>query len=364
MNLPASNNQEIEITTIGSGGGYGEAVVLKLDPDNWVVVDSCIDPKSGDSLVIRYLENQNIDFGTVRLIVLTHYHDDHVNGISNLFKRSPNARLVVSSCQNRNLFINLININSAKLKKQNANSATSELKECFEILESRNQHPISATHNQILFSDLEKEINIIALSPSPKTQESYDHEIGRLINDFGKPSKRLKMYSANFKSVVLYISVGINRIILGADMELDEKDDEIGWLHILNNSAVIAGRSSVFKIAHHGSENGYTNRIFDELLTDEPNCSITSWNLNDYLPQAKMISTYLSHTSKLFQTSAIVGGKDIELDKISKKILKRVNAKRKTVKFQYGLIRFRKNIEEESEWNTDLDGEAFMHHPS
>lgn len=32
------------VSLIGTGGGYGESVVVQLGLNNWIVVDSCIDP--------------------------------------------------------------------------------------------------------------------------------------------------------------------------------------------------------------------------------------------------------------------------------------------------------------------------------
>ena len=31
------------VSLIGTGGGYGESVVVQLGMNNWMVVDSCID---------------------------------------------------------------------------------------------------------------------------------------------------------------------------------------------------------------------------------------------------------------------------------------------------------------------------------
>lgn len=44
-NLPP-NKEETEITVIGTGGGYGECIILKIGKNDWIVVDSCICPHS------------------------------------------------------------------------------------------------------------------------------------------------------------------------------------------------------------------------------------------------------------------------------------------------------------------------------
>lgn len=48
-------NTQLEISLIGTGGGYGESVVIHLGYNNWIVVDSCIDPFTKRSIPLDYL---------------------------------------------------------------------------------------------------------------------------------------------------------------------------------------------------------------------------------------------------------------------------------------------------------------------
>ena len=56
-NPPKKN--EVEVTVIGTGGGYGESIVIKASSDSWVIIDSCIDPESKEPLSIEYLKKIN-----------------------------------------------------------------------------------------------------------------------------------------------------------------------------------------------------------------------------------------------------------------------------------------------------------------
>ena len=89
---------EIEVTLFGPG--YGEAIAVHLGEGAWLLVDSCIDPESKAPASGTYLEQIGIDAGQVRAIVASHWHDDHVRGISQLAAKYPKADFVISAVFN------------------------------------------------------------------------------------------------------------------------------------------------------------------------------------------------------------------------------------------------------------------------
>jgi hypothetical protein len=93
---PASN--EIEVTLFGPG--YGEAIAVHLGDGAWMMVDSCIDPDSKATASGTYLEQIGVDARQVRSIVASHWHDDHVRGISQLAAKYPTADFVLSTVLN------------------------------------------------------------------------------------------------------------------------------------------------------------------------------------------------------------------------------------------------------------------------
>ena len=52
-------DDELEISIFGPG--YGEAIALHLGFGKWVLVDSCLEPKSGKPAQLQYLESLGID---------------------------------------------------------------------------------------------------------------------------------------------------------------------------------------------------------------------------------------------------------------------------------------------------------------
>ena len=79
----------------------------------------------------------------------------------------------------------------------------------------------------------------------------------------------------NHASVVLSVEVGQRRILLGGDLQTRENRD-FGWLAIVDShNASNRAKYEVFKIPHHGSENGDHPSIWSTLLEQCPPAIMT-----------------------------------------------------------------------------------------
>ncbi len=77
------NSDQIELTLFGPG--FGECVAIHLGDNRWIVVDSCSDKTTGNPAVLDYFNTIGLSpQEVVKLIVISHWHDDHVRGLSKL----------------------------------------------------------------------------------------------------------------------------------------------------------------------------------------------------------------------------------------------------------------------------------------
>lgn len=58
------------------GPGFGESIVIRVPPDNWIVVDGCQENKL--SPAVELLDEAEANS---RLVLLSHPHLDHVHGL-------------------------------------------------------------------------------------------------------------------------------------------------------------------------------------------------------------------------------------------------------------------------------------------
>jgi beta-lactamase superfamily II metal-dependent hydrolase len=345
---------EFEITLIGTGGGYGETVLIHLGQRQWIIIDSCRDPRSGSILGLEYLISIGVNLASeVKLIICTHWDDDHIRGISELLAACKNAVFCISAVNNQEKFLQLVSLDFEKLNKLGAVTSSKEFMACLEVIEGREFPLRKAVQDKNLYSSVlnGQRIEVFSLSPSDESIRLYDYEIARLTSKFGAPERKL-IQSPNEKSIVVMLKLGEHRAILGADLEVTGSN-LTGWECILQNCTSIDKRSSYIKVSHHGSENGYHADIWTDLLESNPQSTITPWNKNKGLPQPSMVNKYKSHTSHLYITSDTKSSSPKKRSSDIEKALDRLGYKPREVRFYRGVIRSRIK-QNETEWRTDL----------
>lgn len=348
---------EVEITLIGTGGGYGESIIIKLGIDCWIIVDSCINPFTNETLSLEYLNKIGVELSKVELIICTHWHNDHIKGLANVLSMCPNAEFCFSAVHDLNKFLYLCELDSSKTLKGGTINSTKEFALCMEIISKRNAYVTRAQSN-LLLKSLEIsgiKFELFALSPSPKTITNFESELSQLITEFGKRNTAIINKSPNEKSVALLLKFGEHRVILGADLEIGNDEHE-GWKYVVKHSKVIdKNKADLYKIPHHGSENGYLKEIFDILVNDDSVLKLTPFKSSG-LPKEQMMDTYSIHSKTIYITSnLLISKKAKKRDSGIEKVIDRSVISLTEVKFSHGLIRSRIDYSKvKSHWTTEL----------
>lgn len=345
-----------EITVLSSGS-YGESILIHLGNNEWIIVDSCVNPRfPNEPLPLKYLESINVDPLNIKIIICTHWHDDHIRGLATVFEACKNAEFCIARAHDKDKFRWFISSDNSKP----LNSSTKEFVKCLLLLKSRKIPYREAVENRIIFNN--SLVQVLTLSPSDFTNQKFDLEIGSLITDYGKSNKRIPYSSPNNRSVVLYLKLGYHRVILGADLENVECEDE-GWQRIIKAKVFDAIKVSLFKIPHHGSENGYCSELWDSILDNNPVSKITPWNLGgSTLPTDEMIDLYKQKTNKLYLIKSPTSNKQKSRDRQIEKLIKEMLPALKEIKFSAGIIRSRIDMTtEKAEWVTEtLSGSTLV----
>jgi glyoxylase-like metal-dependent hydrolase (beta-lactamase superfamily II) len=81
----APTEDEVEINIFGPGSG--ECCLIHIGGGQWIVLDSCVDTESGRPVALAHLERVGVDPAqSVKLIVASHWHDDHIRGLSSVLR--------------------------------------------------------------------------------------------------------------------------------------------------------------------------------------------------------------------------------------------------------------------------------------
>ena len=308
----APTPDQVEITLFGPG--FGECVVVHLGSDIWVVIDSCIHSDSGEPAAIHYLQNIGVDASVaVRFIVATHWHDDHVRGLSRVLAACPNATFCASSALTSEEFQNTVQQFDERIAVSGGSGAR-EILNVFNILENSNgtyTPPIRAIADRLVFNvakselDHGREASITTLSPSDAQFEKFLFEMAALTPEVGETRRRLTPQGPNHLSVVTWIEIGEIALLLGGDLE-ETGDPNTGWSVIVASKNRPQGQAQVFKLPHHGAENAHCPEVWDEMVVEQVLAILTPFNRGRVKRPTKSDATrILSLTPKAFITSDI-----------------------------------------------------------
>jgi beta-lactamase superfamily II metal-dependent hydrolase len=310
FNTPAENELEVSIF----GPGRGECIVMHLGYGDWCMVDSCIGLGQRESVGVEYLRKLGIEsVSGVRLLLATHWHDDHIRGISGALAVFTNAKFACSNALQSMHFLKLVDLESGSVQ---GNSGVEEFGRILGILRERAGNaqrpslgsPLWAIENRRLLR-LERqgvrdfEAQIIALSPSDGTVQQALHEIAGLIPKPGEQQRRIVNQSPNTTSVALWIEVGGRKILLGADLEHTTRPEQ-GWFAVLS-SFQQNGRAQLIKVPHHGSPNADCPELWTGLLGAEPIAVVTPYSSGRGLPQDNDLQRISSRTGSGYCTARL-----------------------------------------------------------
>lgn len=128
---PAPDEFEVSIF----GPGIGESVVVHLGLGEWMVVDSCRDSYTRKPAALDYLRKLGVDVArSLKLIVVTHWHNDHMLGAAEIFEAAESAALFCSGALRTPEFADLI---AASTRDRLGESELPEFKEILNILDRR-----------------------------------------------------------------------------------------------------------------------------------------------------------------------------------------------------------------------------------
>lgn len=346
-------DKELEITIFGSG--FGESILIHLTNGRWLIVDSCVSNNIKLPCPLEYLQRIGVDIEkSVSLVVTTHWHDDHIKGMSKILELCPNAEYVFSAAFNDDKFKKLV-MDSSLTRMDSVSSGISEISKTWMQLRKSNNRPAFAIADQLL---LDKDFQVYSLSPNNTIFEKALLSIISQLPEQMMTVKRIAPPNPNYTSVVLWLKNGLDRMLLGADLE--EAEDHKGWSEIIKNSknkpTIFDKKAKIYKVAHHGSETGHHDEIWTTLLESDPICLIAPFNKNPKLPSSEDVERITKLSDSVFISSALqVRAESIKSqDKHVKRTLQKRNAS--YVDNAFSFVRHRKRKDEE--WRVELFGNA------
>lgn len=297
--LAPPNPDQIEITLFGPG--YGECGTVHLGENRWIVIDSCLNTETSNAAVLDYYAAIGIyPQEAVKLIVISHWHDDHVRGLSDVVSSCPSAYVCCSSALTTNEFLSHI-LDYRDIMTKTTSTGVSEIDKTLQILKSRPSSPIKRALANRPVLNLPAEGNadsciVTTLSPSDKEYANFIKGIATLIPSNLKTKTRAPSLTPNNAAVALWIQIGDVKILLGSDLE-EKGEMSSGWSAIVRSEERPRGLASVFKIPHHGSSTGHHDKVWSDMMVESPIAILSPfYQAGKMLPTSKDIARIVALT--------------------------------------------------------------------
>jgi hypothetical protein len=271
---------ELELSLFGPG--IGECIVVHLGAGNWMVVDSCLGPEGNGPIAIEYLRHLGVNISQdVKLVVASHWHDDHIRGIAQVVRYASSARFACSAALRCEEFLTLVEA-YAEAKLVEHTSGLSEFAEVLQILQDRGAqrnlagpHHWAADGSRLYQNSDPFNVEVYALSPSSGTITDGRIAIARLLPQVDEAIRRFPRVSPNDSSVALLVKADVDGFLLGADLERGREGR--GWRAVVDSQVRPGGQSSTYKVAHHGSSNADLSDTWTTLLVATPYALLTPY---------------------------------------------------------------------------------------
>lgn len=308
MTTPASSTEAPRLEVHVLGGSKGESIVLKLPDGRWGVVDCCSESISDANAnpTTRFLRGRGVD--KLFFVCLTHPHDDHFLGMSKLIEEFEPEEFWRFGCLGHEHIVKLLTYHAIKAKKTPENkelsSSSEELNAVFDVVFDRvvNKRVMSgcrANSRTVLHPSRpgsRATYTIECLSPTLPQTERYERAIVNCIGPDNQIAKTLPRSRHNDISLVLKITYGKTKIILGGDLE------KPGWEDVVKETGATRLSALAVKVSHHGSENGYCDGLWGHFSREgRPIAVVTPYHRHS-LPKPSALDHISPHAREIFST--------------------------------------------------------------
>ena len=223
------------------GPGKGESVLVHLGYGSWLVVDSCVD-LAGASAPLAYLDSIGVARDSIEMVLASHWHDDHIAGLSQVVQSAPSARFACSQALQTDEFLNLVA--AADLRPMvRATSGVREFGRVLAVLTETNRKPAWAGVDRLLISRTDPcVVRAHALSPSDAAMTESFHRFGELLRMQDDPNRRsVPRPERNPAAVVLHLTVGNATMLLCSDLEIDRDTSKGPYVSMIGETGLVPG---------------------------------------------------------------------------------------------------------------------------
>ena len=324
---------------------------MHLGHGQWMLVDSCLDADRRPA-ALAYFDRIGVSAEQVVLVVATHWHDDHIRGLAQVVRACSRADFSYSLAMNTEEFASLVGAHSERAQ-MDSSSGVAEFAGIADLFRERQNSSLrpAMESRRLWHRDAPgPPVVVEALAPCDAAVSQAQKELAGLLPAENSTKKAVLAPKPNHASVVLWVSCGEARLLLGADLE-ETQNPETGWTAVLDRCR-LSSLASVFKVPHHGSPTADQPRVWTEALCERPWALVAPYG-NSGLPSAADQKRLVSRTDRAYLTAPPKRGRR-KRAKAVERTLKEMQAQPVSIDPPMGHIRLRCDTETDSDWSVSL----------
>jgi hypothetical protein len=289
------------------------------------------------------------------LVVVTHWHDDHIRGITRVVTACKGASVACSSALHHKDTLQFVFETDGSGGA--LGSGLDELRSILRLPEAQRRLIWAKANTPLYPRPPGNSPQVVALSPS---EDAFSRSLQALIEDATKrPAAVRRRFrapeGANGASIAVSVRIGDDAVLLGADVETSS-NSETGWDAILTYAAP-EERASLVKVPHHASDGAHSEEVWTRMLVENVVAVVTPWALgDDFLPKETDLDRLRQLTGKLYLTS-VPSLKRADKDRAVNRLIQRLHGGNVEQLRGWGHVRARRGSTS-TEWHVELDGDA------
>ncbi len=294
----------------------------------------------------------------MKLIVVTHWDDDHIGGIAKVVQEAEQARVACSVALRSDDWLQFVM--SQEGSGGAMGSGLDELRTVLRQCAGRGGGSLIWAKSNLPLYPIPPGDNamVVALSPS---ENAAERSMIRLIEAAtGEPFQLRRRYKApedpNGGSVATAVRVGDICIVLGADLE-STANPEAGWEAVVRYSKP-ARSASLIKVPHHGSKGAHHDRFWEECIDNDAIAVLSPWRHGGgFLPQPGDLDRLRRTAGDVYLSSLPVPQK-AEMSHEVERLVRRLHGGREIKSLnKWGQVRLRRRVSD-VDWSVQLFGDA------
>lgn len=356
---------ELEISIFGPG--YGECIVVHVGLNEWLVIDSCRSSADRRPEALKYFDGLGVEVDTaVKRVIATHWHDDHIGGLGEVFSAAQQAEFWCSSALRGQEWLTLVDLHSNYCLSggSGVTEMTAIMKELKRrVARSTIASPKFAIEGLPIFkrpsSQKKVAAEIVAYAPSNAAVLSMHQEFSSKLARSRQNRGRLPSMGRNDGSVVLSVTFGQVSVLLGADLE-EHGIGGLGWSAVLQYLATNPLRHSGLKVPHHGSVTGHHPDVWPTLMHEGSWAVVTPWKLGgNRLPKEEDARRILAESAgQAYLTAPPYRAKYVHPNSTVHRALWEMGAEPTKDIGKQGHVRLRCSTNTPENWTIELFGDA------